>query len=638
MLIATAGHIDHGKTARVRTLSGVETDRLPEEKARGISIDLGFAYWRPDDGPTIGFVDVPGHERFVRNMIAGLSGIDFALLVVAADDGVMPQTVEHVQILDLLGVTRGLVAIAKIDRVEAARIEQVRCEVAELLSPTNLANTSMFALSARTGDGVPELAAAIIAARDEPAADHDHGFRLAIDRVFSITGTGTVVTGTVVAGSAAIGDVLVLSPQAREVRIRGMQSAGHKVERIGRGTRCALNLGGIEVSDLSRGDWLLAPSSHAPTSRIEASFALLPGCASPLRHDSQVHVHHGAARIGARLLTPRQRSIAPGEEAVVQLVLDRPTSAVSGDRFIMRDQSARELLGGGTVLDPLASERRRKLQVREAHARAMALPSAAEKLSALASVPGIEPDVHWLALACNMTSDAMARAIAEAQVVLVCKDRSIAIAKDRIARLGAALVAELGTHHCEHASAGGMSRRAARQILGEPVSEVLFASLLASLVAGGRIEDVGALLRLPGHSASFSKLEDDLWRKVLDTVDEYRPGPIVLADIACELRIGEAALGAMLHRRCTSGDLWKITDTRFMLQHHVAQLVALAAELEPSSEAGFTAGQLRDASRLGRNFIIQLLEFFDRIGVTSRIGETRRMRPDWQAVVGIAGP
>ena len=635
MLIATAGHIDHGKTALVRALSGVETDRLPEEKARGISIDLGFAYWRPDQGPTLGVVDVPGHERFVRNMIAGLSGIDFVLLVVAADDGVMPQTVEHLQVLDLLGVSRGLVAISKIDRVEVAQVERTRRQVAELLAPTGLVGAGIFALSAQTGEGVAELASAIIAARDEPVPDHGHGFRLAIDRAFSVTGAGTVVTGTVVAGSAAIGDILLLSPTGREVRVRGMQSAGRKIEHIGRGERCALNLSGIEVSELHRGDWLLAPSAHAPCTRIEARFVLLPGRKSPLRHDSQVHLHHGTAHIGARILMPRQRAISPGSGAIIQLVLDAPTSAVSGERFVLRDQSARELLGGGTVLDPLASERRRRPELREAHARAMALTSAAEKLAALAAAPGIEPDVHWLALACNLTDQAIEQVIVGAKAEFVGKDQMIAIAKDRFARLKDALVAGLGSYHREHAGEVGMKRLAARFVLGEPVSADLFASLLASLIAEGRVEAVGALLRLPGHCVSFSKLEDDLWRNVLDWLDDDRPEPIVLADVARELRIGEAAMEAMLNRRSASGDVWKITDTRFMLPRHVAQLVALAAEIDATSEAGFTAGQLRDASGLGRNFIILLLEFFDRIGVTRRIGERRRMRPGWQAVIGM---
>jgi selenocysteine-specific elongation factor len=636
MLIATAGHIDHGKSALVKALSGQETDRLPEEKARGISIDLGFAYWRPDQNTTIGFVDVPGHERFVRNMLAGLSGINFALLVVAADDGVMPQTLEHLQILNLLGVNQGVVAITKIDRVDPQRIGQVRSEIASLKSHTGLANAGICALSARTGEGIAELAAAILARRDEPVQDNDRGFRLAIDRVFSVTGAGTVATGTVVSGSAQSGDVLMLSPQGRECRIRGMQSAGNNVERISRGKRCALNLSGIDVSEVRRGDWLTIPRAHAPTSRIEAHFAQLTDCDSELRHGSQVHFHHGTAYIGARVLVTRQRSISPGEEAVVQLALDAPTSAVSGDRFILRDQSGRQLLGGGTVLNPLATDYRRPLSMREAHARAMALPLPEEKLSALAAAPGIEPDLRWLGLACNLTSNALAQTVAKAEVKLAGQEHSIAIMPDRFVGLCDLLVAALTAHHQQHPGEPGLSRRAARQMLGEPVSPELFASLMAALIAECTIEAHGPLISLAGHIASFSKLEEDLWRKLLDFFDDDRPLPVVLTEAARELHVSESALAAMLHKRSIRGQIWKISHARYMLPVHVAQLAEIAAEADAASEHGFTAGQLRDASGLGRNFIIQLLEFFDRIGVTRRMRETRKMRPDWRTVVGPA--
>jgi selenocysteine-specific elongation factor len=638
MLIATAGHIDHGKTSLVRALTGVETDRLPEEKARGISIDLGFAYWRPDDGPMVGFVDVPGHERFVRNMIAGLSGIGFALLVVAADDGVMPQTTEHMRILDLLRVSRVIVAITKSDRVDDLRIEQVRTEVSELLAPTAFASAAIFAVSSSTSAGIPEIAAEILQRRRALGPDEAHGFRLGIDRVFSVPGAGTVVTGTVVAGHVAVGDMLTLSPLGRELRVRGMQCAGHKIARIGPEQRCALNLSGIDIAEIHRGDWLVAPSAHGPTSRIEAQFALLPDRASPLRHDSHVHFHHGAAEIAARLLIPRQQAIAPGERAVVQLVLDAPTSAVSGDRFALRDQSGRSLLGGGMILDPLASDRRRKLNERQARAAAMALPEPGDKLAALASASGLEPDVSWLKLSCNLTAQAMARILAAGNLVLVGKEQTIAIAADRFVQMGERLVAALSKYHRDHPNDGGMPRRIARIALGEPVSPELFASLLGALASAGKVESHGALVRLSGHSAGFSAMEEDVWRQVLARSNTDEPRPINLTEISRELELSEAALGAVLQRRSASGDLWKVTDNRFMLRDHIANLVALAAELGANSPAGFTAGTFRDASGIGRNFVIVLLEFFDRIGVTRRVGSCRKLRADWQAVVGTAEP
>lgn len=638
MLIATAGHIDHGKTSLVRKLTGVETDRLPEEKARGISIDLGFAYWGPDDGQVIGFVDVPGHERFVRNMMAGLSGIEFALLIVAADDGVMPQTIEHLRILDLLGIARGAVAITKADRVDDKRTELVRQQVSALLAPTSLAGAPIFPVSSVTGIGISELSAELLRQRRGLAQDGEHGFRLGVDRAFSVTGAGTVVTGTVVAGHAAVGDSLILSPNGHEVRVRGMQSAGRKVETIGPGERCALNLSGVEAGDIHRGDWLVAPFAHAPTLRIEAQVAVLSDRAAPLRHDSRVHFHHGAADIGGRVLVPRQRAIAPGEQAIVQIVLDSPTSAVTGDRFVLRDPSGRDLIGGGTILDPLATDRRRTVNVREARAAALALPSPAERLAALSTAPGIEPDLGWLALSCNLTADAAASIVAASGFIMAGKNRTIAIAADRFAAMQDALIDALGAYHHSHPNEGGMPRRLARTALGEPVSADLFASVLGALMTDGKVAAQGPLIRLPGHSASFSPVEEGIWRKVLAAADDDGPRPMNLTEIARELRLGEAALGAVLQRRSVSGDLWKVTDTRFMLRRHVAGLVALAAELDAKSENGFTAAEFRDASGIGRNYIILLLEFFDRIGVTRRLGAGRRIRPDWEAVVGPAKP
>src|SRR5690606_7690169 len=278
MIVATAGHIDHGKTLLVRTLTGTDTDRLPEEKARGISIDLGFAYLPLPQGGLIGFVDVPGHERFVRNMLAGVSGIDFALLIVAADDGVMPQTVDHLQILDLLRIPRGAVAITKTDRVDAARVEEVRAQVQALLAPTLLADAPLLPVSAVSGNGIAELKALLLReaeARGRRSAAGQH-LRYAIDRAFSIAGSGTVVTGTVFNGSVKTGDRLVISPAGREVRVRGIQIHGKAAGQARAGERCALNLTGADVESVRRGDWVMAADIHRPTLRLDVRLSVLP--------------------------------------------------------------------------------------------------------------------------------------------------------------------------------------------------------------------------------------------------------------------------------------------------------------------------------------------------------------------------
>src|SRR3990172_7728558 len=337
MIVATAGHIDHGKTLLVKTLTGVDTDRLPEEKARGISIDLGFAYWPLADGGLIGFVDVPGHERFIHNMLAGVCGIDFALLAVAADDGVMPQTVEHLQILSLLGIDRGVAVITKIDRVDSARIDEVRAQLQALLAGSALAAIALLPVSAITGAGIDALREALLAAAKAHSERYREGqhFRLAIDRAFAVAGSGTVVTGTVFNGEVRPGDRLMVSPKGVPARVRGIQIRGKTVERAQAGERCAINLSGIDAEALGRGDWLLHESIHAPSRRLDVRFTLLPAEKAPLRHWAPVHLHLATADVMARVAIRRGGAIVPGTAVLAQLVTEQPIAALNRHRLIL---------------------------------------------------------------------------------------------------------------------------------------------------------------------------------------------------------------------------------------------------------------------------------------------------------------
>ncbi len=330
MIVGTAGHIDHGKTSLVRALTGVDADRLKEEKARGITIDLGFAYL-PTDAGVIGFVDVPGHERLVHNMLAGASGVDFALLVVAADDGVMPQTREHLAILDLLGLTRGLVALTKVDMVEPDRIAAARAGIANALLGTGLEGADILPVSSATGEGVDGLRARLEAAAHETVRKPaDAPFRLAVDRSFTLAGAGTVVTGTVLAGRVRPGDQLRASPTGLAVRVRGLHAQNREATEGGPGDRVALNLAGDGVTRdaIARGDMIVAPRLHAPTARIDAELRVLAGETRPLTQWHPVHLHHGSAEVTARVVLLGDGPLAPGERGFVQLVLDRPIAAL----------------------------------------------------------------------------------------------------------------------------------------------------------------------------------------------------------------------------------------------------------------------------------------------------------------------
>ena len=329
MIIATAGHVDHGKTVLVKALTGEDTDRLPEEKQRGMSIDLGFAYQPLEDDTVLGFIDVPGHEKFIRNMLAGVTGVDFALLVVAADDGPMPQTREHVAILDLLGISAGAVALTKIDRVDGGRVDEVAGQITSLLAETGLANAPIFPVSGNTGDGVNALRTHLhtqAMARDARAAGGH--FRLAIDRSFTLSGRGHVVTGTVFSGQVAVGDRLMLTPPGVEVRVRGLHVQNQPAERGGVGDRCAVNIvsTGLRKTEAHRGNWLLAEPINLPTARIDVRLNVLEGEVRALKHWTPVHIHCGANDITGRVAILGQKSIAPGGTGFVQLILDRPSA------------------------------------------------------------------------------------------------------------------------------------------------------------------------------------------------------------------------------------------------------------------------------------------------------------------------
>jgi selenocysteine-specific elongation factor len=448
MIVATAGHIDHGKTLLVKTLTGTDTDRLPEEKARGISIDLGFAYLPLAEGGLIGFVDVPGHERFIRNMLAGVSGIDFALLIVAADDGVMPQTIEHLQILDLLRIGRGAAVITKADRVDAARIEEVRDQVKTLLAPTLLADAPILPVSAISGSGMAELKNLLLreaAAKGQRSAAGQH-LRYAIDRAFSIAGSGTVVTGTVFNGTVRSGDKLVISPAGREVRVRSIQIHGKSAAEARAGERCALNLTGADVESVRRGDWVMAEAIHRPTRRIDVRLNVLPGEGKPLKHWTPVHLHLATADVTARVSLKRGEALNPGQGGIGQLVLDEPIAALHGDRFILRDQSSTRTLGGGVIIDPIPPASRRS----KARDATLAALESADHLTALAALAaeGKRPvDLAHFEAIFNLLPEIAAAAYAKAGLVPLGKDRRIAVTQTRLTALNQGAVKQVVAFH-----------------------------------------------------------------------------------------------------------------------------------------------------------------------------------------------
>ena len=640
MIVATAGHIDHGKTLLVKTLTGVDTDRLPEEKARGISIDLGFAYLPLAGGRLIGFVDVPGHERFIRNMLAGVCGIDFALLIVAADDGVMPQTVEHLQILDLLRIPRGAVAITKTDRVDAARIEQVRSQVQGLLAPTLLAQAPLLPVSAVSGDGIAGLKDLLLqeaAAQGRRNAAGQH-LRYAIDRAFSIAGSGTVVTGTVFNGSVRTGDRLVISPAGREVRVRGIQIHGRPAEQAQAGERCALNLTGTDVESVRRGDWVMAEAIHRPTQLLDVRLSVLAGESRPLKHWTPVHLHLATADVTARVSLRRGEALPPGGNGIARLVLDEPVSALHGDRFILRDQSALRTIGGGLVIDPLPPASRRG----KSRAAVLAALEAADHrlaLAALAADTGRPVDLGHFEAAFNLLPDIAAQACAAAGLVALGRDRRIGVAAIRIKALGDAVVARVEAFHKAQPQASGIETETLRSELAPELDADAFGQLLRGIADERRIEIHSSLVRKPGHDTTANSADTTLWETVRPTLAAAGFNPPTLRELAPQLKLKDAILKDFLYRQMKAGHVYRVGSDRFYLKTTMAVLAATAKAVSEKQPNGlFTAAQYRDATGIGRTLAIEILEALDGLAITQRIGDARKMRKDFAPILGGADP
>jgi len=640
MIVATAGHIDHGKTLLVKTLTGVNTDRLPEEKARGISIDLGFAYWPLESGAVIGFVDVPGHERFIRNMLAGVCGIDFALLVVAADDGVMPQTIEHLNILELLGISRGIAVITKTDRVAPERVEAARAEVTALLAPTRLAGIPVIAISAVTGAGIDELKQKLISAAGAFAARTAEGqhFRFAIDRAFTIAGSGTVVTGTVFNGAVATGDRLVISPKGTPVRVRGIQMRGLPAERAQAGQRCALNLTGADLETVARGDWLLHEAIHAPTQRIDARVTVLGSEAEALKHWTSLHVHLATADITARISIPKENAIAPGGSAIAQLVLAKPVAALNGDRLILRDQSARRTLGGGVVLDPFARPARRASGARLAELAALEQGSPEATLNATLSGAGRGIDISRFERVFNLKPERAAALYAAADAVVLGKEGRTGITRSYRDSLREQTLAALRDFHRAQPQAVGMEAAALRKQLAPQLPAEAYQSLVRELADERKLEIASNVVRLPGHDATSNPEDQRLWQLVLPALLAAGFTPPPVPELAAALKLKEATLKDFLHRKSRSGDVMRVPPDRFYPRATLATLAATAHALARANPNGFTAAQYRDATGVGRSLAIEILEFLDTLAITQRIGDARKARKDFAPILGAAEP
>ena len=631
MIVGTVGHIDHGKTSLVRALSGVETDRLKEEKARGISIELGYAYVPLDNGDVLGLIDVPGHEKLVHTMTAGASGIDFALLVIAADDGVMPQTREHMAIVELLGIKRGAVALTKIDRVDAERLQKVHDEVTAFLSGSVLQDAPVFDTCATREDdpGVAALKAHLHAAAAAWRMKRDDGlFRLAVDRVFTLSGQGTIVTGTVVSGRVTVGDTMLLAPKNQPVRVRSIHAQNRPAETGRAGERCALNLAGIEKSAIDRGDWIVDPRLSEASERIDVMLTLLADAPLTLEHWAPLHVHLGTQHQVAHVALLDGETFGAGQRARVQLVFERPVCALPGDRFVVRNAQANRTVGGGHVLDPFAPSRKRRSAERLAWLDAIQVMLDTGALdSLLARAP------HGLSRSLLERLTGMPAAVlalpSETRVVeLPGGNDALLIADASWRALNARLIAALRQYHERSPDELGPDVSRLRRIAAPLVDDALWRALVDDSVARGEIVRRGPWLHLPDHAVTLDDADRALASALLPALKDGRFDPPWVRDLANAHGVSEDRVRQLLRKLARQGELFQVVRDLFY-HHEVIRELALIAGSEAQKNAGtVAAAPFRDVTGLGRKRAIQLLEFFDRVGYTRFHRGLHLMRAD----------
>jgi selenocysteine-specific elongation factor len=630
IIVGTAGHIDHGKTALVRALTGVDADRLPEEKRRGITIDIGFADLDLGEA-RIGFVDVPGHERFVKNMLAGAHGIDLVALVIAADESVMPQTREHFDICRLLGVSQGVIVLTKKDLVDDELLELARVEAEELVKGSFLEGAPVIAVSSRTGEGIDELKRVLreSALQIDPRSDAFIA-RLPIDRAFTMKGFGAVVTGTLIAGEINEGDEMELLPLAARVRVRGVQVHGATVKRALAGQRTAINLGGVETAALERGLVLATPGRLRPTQVVDVSVQLLGNAPRALRSRQRVRVHIGAAEVLARVRVLESRNeIAAGEIGFAQLRFETPVVAVLGDRFIVRAYSPQLTIGGGLILDPFAPKHRARdfVEVRAALEN-LSHGDQARRISQLvinAGVSGLRR--QEIAARTAWRDEVIAAAVTDATAggnILNIEDTLVARAAfDDLERR---VVTEVGSHHKREPLSRGLSKEIVREQFFAGVSFDAFRAMLAEVEKRGSLVVEKEVVRSRDHTRELSD-DDARKRDLLEQAfrdNGVAPPSIAEAFTKSGLKTSEQHARKLLQLLIDSGALVKVHGEMFFHRDALDDLKKrLRAHAEKSPDRAIDVSAFKDLAGISRKYAIPLLEYFDRQRVTRREGERR---------------
>ena len=624
VIVGTAGHIDHGKTALVKALTGIDADRLEEEKRRGITIDIGFAHLElpaPDgEALRLGFVDVPGHERFVRNMLAGVGGIDLVVLVIAADEGIKPQTREHFDICRLLAVRHGLTVLTKSDAVDAETLEVVRMEVADFLRGSFLdpSHSPIVAASSLTGAGMDDVKTALAkVASEAKAKDSTVIARLPVDRVFTMRGFGTVVTGTLVSGSIRKEEELEVLPSGKHVRVRGVQVHGSAAERAIAGQRTALNVAGASTEDIGRGMMLAPPSTFRNTSRVDASVLLLPS-ARPLKDGARVHFHAYTMESVAEIRLHGTRQVKPGEDAFAQLRLAEPTLLLPGDRFILRQFSPVVTIGGGVVLDASPPLRKRSAETVTTFLRTMFEGSPEQVLTARVARSGLAGlALNDIPAAMNIRREE-AEAIAARVGLVRCGDTLVSPAT--FAEAGAKLVDALKKFHEANPLVGGISREELRGRINAGPS--VFEALLNRAVADKKAEQAGELVRLAGRGVAMKDEEAESKKTIEQAFASAGLRVPSLREVLAGLKVDKVRAQKIVTLLLRDKVLLKVSEDLVFHQSALADLCQKIAALKNTTPK-IDVARFKDMTGVSRKYAIPLLEYLDRERVTRRVGDER---------------
>jgi len=631
IILGTAGHIDHGKTSLIKAVSGIDTDRLKEEKQRGITIELGFAAIDLPSGIHIGVVDVPGHEKFVKNMVAGASGIDVVTMIIAADEGVMPQTREHLEICHLLGVEYGFVALTKIDMVDEEWLELVTEDVNEFTQGTFLENSPIVPVSSMTGEGTNRFLHTL----DEycsqiPDREPTSLFRLPADRVFTIKGFGTVITGTLISGKIQTGEPVMIYPSGIKTKVRGLQVHDQSVSEAEAGMRTAINFQGIEKATVNRGDIVARPDTLRSTYMLDVHFHYLESNDRPIKNREQVRFHTGTSEISCHIILLDREELIPGEDAIVQLRLDIPVACVRDDRYVVRSYSPVRTLGGGPILNPIPKKHKRFRK------------DVVERLQTLLTRdPETLIDFHVKAagykelsitdliimtnLSVNQLENALQSLLSKQAIIQTDKDPKRYIHKSTLDHFKNEVIQRLGEYHAKHPLKAGMPKGELKSKFPPVMSNKLFNQLIHRMAQANAIYQTESNIRLPEHEVRLAEDESDLQDKILDILQREGLQPPVFKDLVSQLDIRPETAKNIMMLLVNEGKLIKAKEDLFFHAEAINGLKArLVAYLKSNGE--ISTPEFKEMTGTSRKYTIPLLEYFDAANITIRVGDTRKLR------------